>query len=185
MSNQFAALAVPAAPEESPVAPQEQDSDVQLAVPESTGEWQRSKADIKRFQSPEFLTAVQRVVCEITDMTLPTGYFNVDGSIQTVFDAAYIRIHGPKVPEKKFVGGKLVATGNFIIPFHQITYPTGSEVMPGTRFQKMEISQHPQVTGLLIGAFKQMFGPEVYVGVKITPERISVRLMKDKRFEKN
>jgi hypothetical protein len=179
-SNTFAALAAPE--EESPVA--------QLAVPESAvpesageGKWQRSPADLKKYQNPHFLTGVQRIIAEITDMSGTTGYFKPDGSIERKFDQVNHRIWGPQVPERKFVGGRWVETGNFIDPFYQTTYPTGFEIMPGTRLTKSELSEHPQVPGLLIRTFKDMFGPEVYVGVRITPEQISVRLMKDKRLQ--
>jgi len=180
LSNKFAALAALAAPEEgSPVAV------AQLAVPESTGEgkWQRSRADLKKYQNLVFLTGVQEMVAEITNMSGTTGYFKPDGSIQTKFDQAMIRIWGPQVPGRKSVGGRWVETGDFLDPFHQITYPTGFEIMPGTRLTKSELSEHPQVTGLLIRTFKEMFGSEVYVGVRITPNQISVRLMKDKRLQ--
>lgn len=184
-SNTFAALA--ALEEGSPVAqlaaPEEGSPIAQLAVPGSAreGKWQRSRADLKKYQNPAFLAGVQRMVAEITDMSGATGFFNPDGSIQTKFHQAFDRIWGPRVPERKFVGGRWVETGTFVDPFHQITYPTGSEIMPGTRFTKRELSEHPQVPGLLIRRFKDMFGPEVYVGVRITPEQISVRLMKDER----
>lgn len=174
MSNPFAALAAPE--EESHVA--------QLAVPESAGEgkWQKSKADLKKYQNHGFLRGVQEMIAEITDMSGTTGCFNPDGSIQTKLDQAIGRIWGPRVPERKFVGERWVDTKNFIDPFYQIWYPTGSETMPGTRHSKSELSEHPQLAGLLIGAFKSMFSG-IYVGVRITPEQISVRLMKDKRLQ--